>query len=113
VVFRPSFDDEIVFLVVLLDYSSIGTYGLSDLTSPRQFWSFSNSCREEDYSRNIYPGCYVLDNGDSYTQLSSNIDHTIRTLFRRILMLVLLLVLVDYFNRCVRAYSLGVAALKI
>ena len=49
-------------------------YGLPDLISPSQFWSFSLGCREEDYPRNIYPGCYVLDNGDSYTRLSSGVD---------------------------------------
>jgi hypothetical protein len=49
-------------------------YGLSDLTSPSRFWSFSHGCREEDYPRNICPGCYVLDNDDSYTRLSSDVD---------------------------------------
>jgi hypothetical protein len=64
----------------------------------------------EDYPRNIYPGCYVLDNGDSYTRLSSGVDQAVRFLFPEILVLVLLPMLVDCFNGCVRARSLGIAA---
>ena len=43
-------------------------YDPSDLASPDQFWMFSHGCRE-DSPRNICPGCYVLDNGDSYSRL--------------------------------------------
>jgi hypothetical protein len=38
---------------------------------------------------------YVLDNGDSYSRLPSNIDQTIQLLFLRILGFVLLSMLVD------------------
>jgi hypothetical protein len=111
VIFGPSFDDEIFFsalMVMLLDYSS--RYGLPDLTSPSQFWSFSLGCREEDYPHNIYPGCYVLDNGDSYTRFSNDVDQVVRSLFPRILVLVLSPMWIDYFNSCVRAHILGIAA---
>jgi hypothetical protein len=77
---------------------------------PSRFWSFSHGCREEDYPRNICPGCYVLDNGDLYTQLSSDVDQAVRSLFPGILVVVLSPTLVDYFNSCVRARSLGIAA---
>jgi hypothetical protein len=36
-------------------------YSLPDLTSPSQLWSFSLGCHEEDYPRNICPGCYVIN----------------------------------------------------
>jgi hypothetical protein len=85
-------------------------YGLPDLTSPSQFWSFSHGCREEDYPRNICPGCYLIDNGDSYTRLSNEVDQDVRSLFPGILVLVLSPMWIDYFNGCVRARSLSVAA---
>jgi hypothetical protein len=72
--------------------------GLSDLTSPSRFWSFSHGCREEDYPRNICPDCYVLNNSVSYTQLFNDVDQAIRSLFPKILVLILLPMLVDYFN---------------
>jgi hypothetical protein len=40
-------------------------YGPSNLTSPDRFWIFSLDRREENYLRDICPGCYVLNNGDS------------------------------------------------
>jgi hypothetical protein len=109
VIFGLSFDDEIFFsvlMVVVLDYSSIGTVFQILL----QFWSFSHGCREEDYPHNICPGCYVLDNGDSYTRLSNDVDQAVRSLFPGILVLVLSPMWIDYFNGCVRARSLGIAA---
>jgi hypothetical protein len=71
---------------------------------------FFHGCRKEDYPRNIYPGCYILGNGDLYTRLSSGVGQTVRSLFPGILVLVLLPTLVDCFNGCVRARSLGIAA---
>ena len=85
-------------------------YGLSDLASPDRFWSFSHGCRKEDYPRNFCPGCYVLDNGDSYSRLPSDVNQAVRLLFPVILVLVLLPMLIDYFNGCARARSLGTAA---
>jgi hypothetical protein len=41
-------------------------YGPSDLASPDQFWICSHGCRVEVCPHNICPGCYVLNNGDSY-----------------------------------------------
>jgi hypothetical protein len=83
-------------------------YGLA---SPDQFWIVSPGCREEGYPHNICPDCYVFDNGDSYSRLSSDVDKVVRFLFSGILVLVLLPMLYDYFNGCVRARSLGIAAL--
>jgi hypothetical protein len=85
-------------------------YNLSYLTSPSRSWSFSHGCPKEDYPRNIYSGRYVLDNGDSYTRFSSDVDQAVRSLFSRILVLVLSPMLVDYFNGCVRTRSLSIAA---
>ena len=73
------------------------SYGPSDLALPDRFWIFSHSCREEDYPRNI-PVCYVLDNGDSSFRLSGDVDQAVRFIFSEILVLVLLPMLVDYFN---------------
>ena len=48
---------------------SLSRYGSSDLASPDQSWIVSHACREEDCPRNICPGYYVLDNGDSFSRL--------------------------------------------
>jgi hypothetical protein len=85
-------------------------YGPSDLASPDQFWICSYGCREDVCPRNIYPGCYVVDNGDSYFRLPSDVDQAVRLLFPGILVLVLLPMVIDYFNGYVRARSLGTAA---
>jgi hypothetical protein len=85
-------------------------YGLQDLASPDRFWMISPGCREEGYPRNSCPNCYVFDNGDSYSRLSSDVDKAIRFLFPEILVLVLLPMWYDCFNGCMRARSLGTAA---
>jgi hypothetical protein len=79
---------------------------------PDWFWIVSPDCREKDYPRNIYLDCYVFDNGDSYSQLSSDVDKAVRFLFPEILMLVLLPMWYDCFNGYVRACNLGTAAQK-
>jgi hypothetical protein len=86
-------------------------YGSSDLASPDRSWIFSHGFRDEYYLRNNFPGCYVLDNGDSCSRLPSDIDQAVRLLFPSILVLILLLMVTDYFNGCARACSLGIAAL--
>jgi hypothetical protein len=86
-------------------------YGLQDLASPDQFWIICPGCREDGYPRNICPDCYVFGNGDSYSRLSSDVDKVVRFLFPGILVLVLLPMLYDCSNGCVRARSLGIAAL--
>jgi hypothetical protein len=86
-------------------------YGLQDLASSDWFWIVSPVCREEGYPRNICPDCYVFDNGDSYSRLSSDVDKAVRFLFPEILVLVLLPMWYNCFNGCVCAYSLGTAAL--
>jgi hypothetical protein len=85
-------------------------YGSSDLASLDRFWIFSHGCREEDYPHGFCPDCYVLDNGDSYYRLFNNVDKADRLLFPSTLVLVLLLMLIDYFNGCARTHSLGIAA---
>jgi hypothetical protein len=62
----------------------------------------------------IYPGCYVLDNGDSYSRLASDIGQAVRFVFPEILVLILLPILDDYSNGCTRAHNFGtVAKIKI
>ena len=73
---------------------SLSRYGSSDLASPDRFWIFSLGCREEDYPRSFCLGCYILDNGDSYSRLSIDIDKASRLLFPDILVLVLLLMFI-------------------
>jgi hypothetical protein len=46
-------------------------YWILDLASLDLFSIFSHGCRKEVCSRNICPGCYVLDNGDLYSRLPS------------------------------------------
>ena len=89
--------------------SKFSRYGPSDLALPDRFWIFSHGCREEDCPRNIFPDCYVLDNGDSYLRLPSDVDQAVRLLFPGLLVLVLLPILIDYFNGYARARSLGIA----
>jgi hypothetical protein len=88
-------------------------YGPSDLASPDRFWIFSLGRRKENYPHNIFLICYVLDNGDSCSRLPSDVDQVVRLFCPVILVLVLLLMLIDYFNRCTCACSLGIAAQKI
>jgi hypothetical protein len=62
--------------------------------------------------------CFWLEtdansNGDSYSRLSIDDDKISWLLFPDILVLVLLSMLYDCFNGCVRARSLGIAAQKI
>jgi hypothetical protein len=85
-------------------------YGSSDLVSSDQFWIFYHGFHEEDYPHIFCPGNYVLDIGDSYSRLFSDIDKVDRLLFADILVLVLLSMLIDYFNGCMRAHNLGIAA---
>jgi hypothetical protein len=85
-------------------------YGPSDLALPDRFWIFSLGCREENYPRSICPGGYILDNGDSYPRLPSDVDQVVWLFCPDILVLVLLPMWIDYFNGCARARSLDIAA---
>jgi hypothetical protein len=85
-------------------------YDPLDLASADQSWTFSHGCHEEYCPCNIYSGCYVFDNGDSYSWLVSNKDKDVRLLFSSILVLILLPMVIDYFNDCTHVYSLGIAA---
>jgi hypothetical protein len=73
-------------------------------------WIFSHGYREDVCPRNICPDYYILNNGDSNSWLSNDVDRAVRLLFLGILVLVLLLMVIDYFNGYVRAHSLGIAA---
>jgi hypothetical protein len=70
-------------------------------------------CREEVFPRNIYSDCYVLDNGDSYSRLASDIDQAVWFVFPGILALVLLPMLYDYSNGYARARNLLRLKLKL
>jgi hypothetical protein len=65
VFFGRSFDD-VSFCCGGVERSNFLRYGLSDLALPDRYWMIFVGCREEAFPCNIYPGCYVLDNGDSY-----------------------------------------------
>jgi hypothetical protein len=85
-------------------------YGSSDFALPYPSWIFSLGRDEENYARNICLGCYVLDNDNSYSRLLSDVDQVIRLFCPVILVLVLLSMLIDYFNGCARVRDLGIAA---
>jgi hypothetical protein len=84
-------------VVVLKDYSSIGM-GFQILLGQIDFGFFSHGCREEDYPHSFCPGCYVHDNCDLYCRFSSDVDKAGRLLFPEVLVLILLPMLIDYFN---------------
>jgi hypothetical protein len=90
--------------------SNFFRYGLSDLALPDRSWIIFVGCREKVFPHNIYPGCYVLDNGDPYCWPVSNVDQAVRFVFPGILVVVLLSMLDDYSNGCTRARILGTAA---
>jgi hypothetical protein len=85
-------------------------YGSLDLASPDRSWTFSHGHREEYYPCNNFLGCYVLNNGDSYSRFPSDVDQVVQLFCPDMLVLVLLPMLIDYFNGCARACSLGIAA---
>jgi hypothetical protein len=58
----------------------------------------------------FHPGCYVLKNDDSCSRLPSDIDRLFGLLFPSILVLVLLSMVIDYFNDCMHTRSLGIAS---
>jgi hypothetical protein len=59
--------------------------------------------------RNICPYCYILDNGDSYSRLPATLI-ILWLIFHGILVLVLLPILINYFNGSARAPSFDIAA---
>jgi hypothetical protein len=72
----------------------------------------STLSRGGSYSH-FLPRCDDFENGGSYNRLPNDIDKEIRLLFPVIFVLVLLPILVDYFNGYARARHLGIAAHKI
>jgi hypothetical protein len=81
----------------------LSRYGSSDISSSDRFWRFSHDYHEEGYIYKICPDYYVHDNGDFYSRLPSGINQAVRLLFADILRLVLLGMLIDYFNIFLRA----------
>jgi hypothetical protein len=89
-------------------------YEFSDLASSDQFWICSHGCCSKVCPRNTCPDCYGLDNGDSYFRFPSDVDQAVRLLISSILVLVLLPMVIEYFNDSARACSLGtVVQIKI
>jgi hypothetical protein len=89
---------------------SFSRYGPLDLASLDQSWPFSHGRREKYCPCNICHGCYVFDNGDSYSRLASDVDKDVRLFSPGILVWVLLPMMIDYFNGYARARGLGIAA---
>jgi hypothetical protein len=48
--------------------SNFFRYEMSDLALSDRSCMIFIGCREEVFPRSIYPSCYVLDNGDSYSR---------------------------------------------
>jgi hypothetical protein len=90
--------------------STFSWYGPLDLAWQDRSWIFSHGFRKEYCPYNICHGYYILDNGDSCSRLPSDVDQAIRSLLPDKLVLVLLPMVIDYFNGCARARSLGIAA---
>jgi hypothetical protein len=56
-------------------------YGSSDLALPDRSLIFSHGCSEEYYPCNNFSGYYILDNGNSYSRLLSDINQAVRLFF--------------------------------
>jgi hypothetical protein len=95
-------------MMVLEEYNFLGMR-LQILFRQFDFGSFLMGSREKDYPCNICPSCYVLNNDDSYSRLSNDIDQTVRLFFPDILVLVLFSMLIDYLNGCARVRSINIA----
>jgi DNA polymerase III epsilon subunit-like protein len=54
-------------------------YGPSNLTLSDCVWICSHACHEEDCPHNICLSYYVLDNCDSYSQLSNDVNQAVLT----------------------------------
>jgi hypothetical protein len=76
-------------------------YGFSDLASPNRSWIISHGCRKEYYPHNNFLRCYILDNGDSCSQ-QRRPDCSVT--FPGILVLVVLPMVIDYFNGCTQSF---------
>jgi hypothetical protein len=83
-------------------------YDPLDLAAPYHFLDFFYCFHEEDCPCNICSGCYVLNNIDSYSRLSRDVEKEVQLLFPSILVLVLLW-LANYFSGCGHARNLGIA----
>jgi hypothetical protein len=61
-------------------------------------------------SSQIFPGCYIIDDDDSCSRFPSDVDQVVRLLFISILVLLLVPMVIVYFNSYVRAHILGIMA---
>jgi hypothetical protein len=64
-----------------VERSNFSRYGHLDLASSDRSWIFSHGCLGEYCPRNFCPGCYVLDNGESCSRLSSDVEKVVRLIF--------------------------------
>jgi hypothetical protein len=71
---------------------------------------FSCLPRECLFSQFLFSNCYVLDNNDSYSRLSNDVDQAVRLLFPIILVLVLLPTVINYFNNYACAHNFNIVA---
>jgi hypothetical protein len=105
VIFCPSNDHGISYptsMMVLGDYSSLGMC-IQVFIRHIGFVSFLTVVRS--LLTIFCPICYIIDNGDSYSRLPSDV---VRLFFSSILVLVLLPMLIDHFNGCARAHNFGI-----
>jgi hypothetical protein len=72
-----------------------------------QSWIFSHDCCEDVCPHNICLDYYILDNGDPYSRLSNDVDQDVQLILFGIPVLVLLPMVIDYFNGCTRTRNLG------
>jgi hypothetical protein len=87
-------------------------YGSSDLVSRDRFWIFSHGCRDEDCPRSFCANYYV----SQWWFVLSNLQWSqpcCSAVFPSIVVLILLLVVIDYFNDCACARSPIAAQIKI
>jgi hypothetical protein len=59
---------------------------------------------EDVCPHNICPGCYVLDNSDSYSPVFGDVGQVVQLLFPDILVLILLLMMIDYLKMDARVH---------
>jgi hypothetical protein len=89
--------------------SKFSRYGPSDLASQDRSWIFL-MVATRSISSQIFPGCYVIDDDDSCSRFPSDVDQVVRLLFISILVLLLVPMVIVYFNSYVRAHILSIVA---
>jgi hypothetical protein len=109
VIFGYSFDNEISFSVsiVLEDYNYLGM-SLQILRCQTDFGDFLVVAARSIILAKFIP--IVTSTTMVIRRLPSDVDQTVWLLFFGMLVMLLLSMLIDYFNGCARARSLGIAA---